>query len=107
MNLTNTPLGRTPGVHPESCTHEKRLAPSAWPAMRGRQLRQAVLTPSDFLSGKTQVAPPAVKLQYTLKESREQPWLGSTQYSPGRKRQGGRRGRESCAPDGSRSSCDI
>lgn len=40
------------------------------------------LTPSDFLSGKIQVSPPAVKLQYTLKESLEHPWLGSTQYSP-------------------------
>lgn len=29
-----------------------------------------------------QVSPPAVKLQYTLKESPEQPWLGSIQYSP-------------------------
>lgn len=28
------------------------------------------------------VSPPAVKLQYTLKESPEQPWLGSIQYSP-------------------------
>lgn len=29
-----------------------------------------------------QVSPPAVKLQYTLKESPKQPWLGSIQYSP-------------------------
>lgn len=29
-----------------------------------------------------QVSPPAVKLQYTLKESPEHPWLGSIQYSP-------------------------
>lgn len=35
------------------------------------------LTPFDFLSGKMQVSPPAVKLQYTLKESPEHPWLGS------------------------------
>ena len=27
-------------------------------------------------------ADPLVKLQSTLKESREQPWLGSIQYSP-------------------------
>lgn len=32
--------------------------------------------------GVTQVSPPAVKLQNTRKASREQPWLGSTQYSP-------------------------
>lgn len=35
-----------------------------------------------------QVSPPAVKLQYTLKESPEQPWLGSIQYSPKMKDKG-------------------
>ena len=42
------------------------------------------LTASNFLSGKRQVSPPAVKLQKTRKASREQPWLGSIQYSPGK-----------------------
>lgn len=44
------------------------------------------LTPFDFLSGKMQVSPPAVKLQYTLKESPEHPWLGSMWYSPEKKK---------------------
>ncbi len=45
-------------------------------------VRRTFLTPSLFLSGKMQLSPPAVKLQYTLKVSLEQPWFGSIQYSP-------------------------
>lgn len=35
-----------------------------------------------FLLGYRHVSAPTVKLQKTLKESLEQPWLGSIQYSP-------------------------
>lgn len=35
-----------------------------------------------FLLGYRQVSAPLVKLQKTLNESLEQPWLGSIQYSP-------------------------
>lgn len=42
------------------------------------------LTASSFFSGNRQVSPPAVKLQNTRKASREQPWLGSIQYCPGK-----------------------
>lgn len=55
------------------CPHSRTAAPC--PLL-------PALTASNFLSGKRQVSPPAVKLQKTLKASREQPWLGSIQYSP-------------------------
>ena len=46
-------------------------------------MSQAALTVLLALLGYRQVsAAPLVKLQNTLKESREQPWLGSIQYSP-------------------------
>lgn len=40
------------------------------------------LTVLMVLLGYRQVSAPLVKLQKTLKESLEQPWLGSIQYSP-------------------------
>lgn len=74
-------------------SHVAQQDSRASPAPPGEEVMGRALTPSDFLSGKTHVEPPAVKLQYTLKESREQPWFGSTQYSPGPQGQGQGRGR--------------
>lgn len=50
-----------------------------------------------LLLGYRQVSAPLVKLQKTLKESLEQPWLGSIQYSPA---EGDRETKQGGKPDG-------
>ena len=52
-----------------------------------------------LLLGYRHVSAPLVKLQKTLKESLEQPWLGSIQYSPAEEDRESKQGRETRTPE--------